>query len=126
MAVTTFLANSAPIQVNAGMAGSVFTNKGPATLNYATNQTDAQFNATGTIASAASTTLLGVQWVWAASRFDVDVVPVTASTVAPVARAAAITAPNAQTGSYVQADVTSLKTAVDAIRAVLTNTGLSA
>lgn len=40
--------------------------------------------------------------------------------------AAAITTPNAQTAAYVQADVTSLKTAIDAIRTVLTNAGLSA
>lgn len=41
------------------------------------------------------------------------------------ARQAAITTPNAQTAAYVQADVTSLKTAIDAIRTVLITHGLT-
>jgi hypothetical protein len=43
----------------------------------------------------------------------------------PVARAVAIATPNAQTGAYVQADVTSLKTAIDFIRVALTNFGIT-
>lgn len=41
------------------------------------------------------------------------------------ARAAAIVTPNAQTAAYVQADVASLKTAVDAIRTALTANGVT-
>lgn len=44
--------------------------------------------------------------------------------VAP-ARAAAITTPNVQTAAYVQADVVSLKTAIDAIRVALQNAGVT-
>lgn len=43
-----------------------------------------------------------------------------------VAKASAITAPNTQTAAYVQADVASLKTAIDAIRTALTNYGITA
>jgi len=46
--------------------------------------------------------------------------------VTPVTKAAAVTTPNAQTAAYVQADVTSLKTAIDAIRVALTNIGITA
>jgi hypothetical protein len=45
--------------------------------------------------------------------------------VAPTARAGAIATPNTQTGSYVQADVASLKTSIDAIRVALFNLGLT-
>lgn len=38
---------------------------------------------------------------------------------------ATIAAPNTQTASYVQADVASLKTAIDAIRAQLTAAGIT-
>lgn len=41
-------------------------------------------------------------------------------------RQGAVATPNAQTAAYVQADVTSLKTAIDAIRTVLTTHGLTA
>ena len=44
----------------------------------------------------------------------------------PVAKAGAIATPNPQTGAYVQADVQSLKTAIDAIRTALTNIGITA
>jgi hypothetical protein len=43
----------------------------------------------------------------------------------PVARAAAIAAPTAPSASYVQAEAQSMKTAVDAIRAALTNIGIT-
>jgi hypothetical protein len=46
--------------------------------------------------------------------------------VAPVGQAAAITPPAEQTNAYVQADVESLGTAIDAIIAVLKNAGLTA
>jgi hypothetical protein len=49
----------------------------------------------------------------------------TAFPVPGVARAAAITTPNTQTASYVQADVQSLKTAIDAIRTALTSHGIT-
>lgn len=42
------------------------------------------------------------------------------------ARAAAVTAPNTQTGAYVQADVQSIVTAVNAIRAALAANGITA
>lgn len=45
--------------------------------------------------------------------------------VAPVARAGAIAAPTAPGAAYVQAEAQSMKTAVDAIRAALTNIGLT-
>ena len=44
----------------------------------------------------------------------------------PVVQAGAITTPATQSGAYVQADVASLKTAIDAIRVALTNLGLTA
>lgn len=44
----------------------------------------------------------------------------------PIVKAGAITSPNNQTGAYVQVDVQSLKTAIDAIRTVLQNYGLTA
>jgi hypothetical protein len=43
----------------------------------------------------------------------------------PVARAAAITAPTAPSATYVQAEATSMKTAVDAIRTALKNAGIT-
>lgn len=45
--------------------------------------------------------------------------------VAPVARAGAIAAPTAPGAAYVQAEAQSMKVAVDAIRAALTNIGLT-
>lgn len=45
--------------------------------------------------------------------------------VTPVARAAAITAPTAAGATYVQAQVTSLVTAVNALRTALTNVGIT-
>jgi hypothetical protein len=45
--------------------------------------------------------------------------------VAPVARAAAITAPTAPSATYVQAEAAAMKTAVDAIRVALTNIGIT-
>ena len=45
--------------------------------------------------------------------------------VAPVAQAAAITAPTAPSAAYVQAEATAMKTAVDAIRVALTNIGIT-
>lgn len=45
--------------------------------------------------------------------------------VAPVARAAAITAPTAPGAIYSQAEAAAMKTAVDAIRAALTNVGIT-
>jgi hypothetical protein len=44
---------------------------------------------------------------------------------APVARAAAIASPTAPSASYVQAEATSMKTAVDAIRTALKNYGIT-
>lgn len=44
----------------------------------------------------------------------------------PAAQAAAIASPNTQTAAYVQADVQSLKTAIDAIRVALQNVGITA
>ena len=45
--------------------------------------------------------------------------------VTPVIRASAITAPATQSGAYVQADVQSIVTAVNAIRVALTNVGIT-
>jgi hypothetical protein len=44
----------------------------------------------------------------------------------PIVKAAAITAPTAAGGTYVQAQVTSVVTAVNAIRTALTNVGITA
>lgn len=44
---------------------------------------------------------------------------------APVAKAAAITAPATQSAAYVQADVQSIVTAVNSIRTALTNVGIT-
>lgn len=44
----------------------------------------------------------------------------------PVVQAGAISAPNSQTGSYVQADAQSIVTAVNSIRTALTNFGITA
>lgn len=44
---------------------------------------------------------------------------------APVAKAAAIAAPTAPGAAYVQAEATSAKTAIDAIRVALTNIGIT-
>lgn len=44
----------------------------------------------------------------------------------PVVQAGAITAPSSPGGTYNQAEMVSIKTAVDAIRTVLTNKGLTA
>lgn len=46
--------------------------------------------------------------------------------VTPVAQATAIAAPNTQTGAYVQADVQSIVTAVNAIRVALQTIGITA
>lgn len=44
----------------------------------------------------------------------------------PVVKAAAITAPTAAGGTYAQAQITSIVTAVNAIRTALTNAGITA
>jgi hypothetical protein len=44
----------------------------------------------------------------------------------PIVQVGAISAPNAQGGTYSQTDANTLKTAIDAIRTALTNLGLTA
>jgi len=46
--------------------------------------------------------------------------------VTPVAKASAIASPTAPSGAYVQAEASSMKTAVDAIRTALLNIGITA
>jgi phosphoserine aminotransferase len=60
----------------------------------------------------------------ASNRFRISDTGISFYGATPVAQAAAVTAPNTQTGSYVQADVQSIVTAVNALITALHNLGL--
>ncbi len=69
-----------PVEVVTGEGGATFTNAGPATVSYSDSQ-NVRDAPEGSLAAAASATLYGTVFLWAATRADVNYVLLSAPSV---------------------------------------------